>query len=382
MATASIRLRRGGRALTVAPALVAALVLASTAEALPARFWGVDPQGELEPAIYQRLKRGGVESVRIPMDWSALQPRSGGAFDWSLTDRVIGQAAEAGIDVLPDVSGAPEWAVPYTPVPGTAGSSVAPSRLPVSGAARAGWINFVSAAVARYGPSGSFWAENPLLPKRPVRDWQIGNEPNFKYFVTRPNPAEYGKLVKISSAAIKSGDPGARVVLAGLFARPKEGWGKWKKVRPRRAYFASEFLQIMYRTTPGVRSSFNAVAIHPYSYFYWELTPEMEEIRTLLRSNHDAGKGIWITELGWSSSPPTRKDLFAKGPGGQAKQLKGAFSLLRKNQRKWKIQSVYWFSVDDAPGACNFCDGSGLFAPGFVPKPAWRAYTHFAGGQP
>ena len=382
MATASNGMGRGTRALAVAVALVAALALATRAEALPAKFWGVDPQGVLEPAIYKRLKRGGVESLRIPMAWSAVQPSSGGTFDWSLTDQVIGQAAETGIDVLPVLSGTPEWAVPYAPVPGTAGSSVAPSRLPVSGAARAGWNDFVTAAVARYGPSGSFWAENPLLTKRPIRSWQVGNEPNFKYFVTRPNPAEYGKLVKISSAAIKSGDPGGRVVLAGLFARPKEGAGKWKKVRPRRAYFAKEFLQIMYRTTPGVKGEFNGVALHPYSYYYWELTPEMEEIQAVLRANHDAGKGVWITELGWSSSPPTRNDLFAKGPGGQAKQLKGAFSLLRNNQRKWKIQSVYWFSVDDLAGACNFCDGSGLFGSGFVPKPAWRAYTRFAGGQP
>ncbi len=36
---------------------------------------------------------------------------------------------------------------------------------------------------------------------RPIRTWQIWNEPNFKYFVAKPNPGEYGKLVKISNAA-------------------------------------------------------------------------------------------------------------------------------------------------------------------------------------
>ena len=55
--------------------------------------------------------------------------------------------------------------------------------------------------------------------------------------------------------------------------------------------------------------------------------------------------------------------------------LKGAFSLLSGKQAKWKLQRVYWFSVDDQPGTCNFCDGSGLFGPGFVPKPAWYAYV-------
>jgi hypothetical protein len=63
-------------------------------------------------------------------------------------------------------------------------------------------------------------------------------------------------------------------------------------------------------------------------------------------------------------------------------QLKGAFKLLVKNQRKWRIQRLYWFSIDDHGAACNFCDGSGLFGDGFVPKKSWFAYVRFAGGTP
>ena len=86
-----------------------------------------------------------------------------------------------------------------------------------------------------------------------------------------------------------------------------------------------------------------------------------------------------MTELGWSSKP-RRTELFAKGPGGQATQLKGAFRVLEKRASKWHLQRVYWFSVDDQRGSCNFCDGSGLFAKGFKPKPSWCAYVSFAGG--
>jgi hypothetical protein len=100
-----------------------------------------------------------------------------------------------------------------------------------------------------------------------------------------------------------------------------------------------------------------------------------------MAANHDAQKGLWITELGWSSQPPVHTNLFAKGVKGQAAQLKGAFRVLRGNQRKWKIKRVYWFSVDDQPGSCNFCDGTGLFGEGFIPKPAWYAYARFAGGR-
>ncbi len=303
----------------------------------------------------------------------------GGALDWSGTDGVVAEAASAGLEVLPFLTGAPRWAVPAASVPGTGGKSKAPSHLPTSGAAGGGWSRFVKGAVARYGPRGTFWAQNPAVPRRPIRNWQIWNEENFKYFVARPNPAEYGKLVKRSYAALKGADRGARAILGGMFALPK---GCRSKAKRKQSYCAADFLGQMYRTNPGIKSKFNGVALHPYSYFYPELTPRIEEFRAVLKQNHDAGKGLWITELGWSSQHPTRANLFAKGVSGQAQQLKGAFGLLKSRQAKWRLQRVYWFSVDDQAGACNFCDGSGLFAEGFIPKKSWYAFTQFAGGRP
>jgi hypothetical protein len=217
------------------------------------------------------------------------------------------------------------------------------------------------------------------VPPRPIRNWQVWNEANFKYFVARPNPKEFGKLVKITSAAIKGVDHGAKVILGGLFARPKEALFKKK---PRQAYFATEFLQTMYRTNPGIKARFDGVALHPYTTRWQLLTPEIEEVREVLRKAGDGSVGLWITELGWSSERPTPNNSFAKGPKGQVTQLKGAFRLLKAKAAKWRLQRVYWFSVDDQKGTCNFCDGSGLFKDGFVPKPSWSAYVHFAGGRP
>ncbi len=358
-------------------ALALSAVVTSAATALPATFWGVDTQSTPTPEELQRLHRGGVESLRIPVAWSVVQPVKGGRIDWTGVDAVIRSAASAGIDVLPFMYEAPAWAVPRAVVDRRNQLS-APRNLPVrTGAQRSAWAAFLEQAVTRYGPSGSFWAENPAVPKRPIRTWQIWNEENFKYFVSRPNPAEYGKLVSVSYSAIKSIDRGARIVLGGLFARPKEaGW----KRKPPAAYFATDFLEQMYKRTPGIRGKFNGIALHPYSYSYQDLTPDIEEMRAILKRNHDSGKGLWITELGWSSQPPTHSNLFAKGVGGQKKQLEGAFRLLRAKQRKWRVQRVYWFSVDDQPASCNFCDGSGLFGEGFTPKPAWYAYARFAGG--
>lgn len=372
-------MRRSMRACLAVCAATAALgSFAAAAQALPANFWGVVFQAEPSEIQFQQLRRGGVDSMRVQIEWASVQPQRNGPYDWKGTDQVVRRAGAAGIEILPYLTGAPSWAVPQTRVPGT--SLRAPARLPVSGAAAGAWKRFLRAAVRRYGRGGSFWAENPSLPQRPVRYWQIWNEPNFKYFVARPNPGQYGKLVKLSYGAIHGVDRGARIILAGLFARPNEA--RWK-VRPPQAYFAATFIEQMYKRTPGVRSMFQGIALHPYTGTYKNLTPYVEELRRVLKRNHDAGKGLWITELGWSSSKPVgRENTFNKGPQGQVVQLKGAFRLLERNQARWHVQRVYWFSVDDQLGSCNFCDGSGLFAEGWIPKRSWYAYVKFAGGRP
>lgn len=359
---------------TFAIVALGALTIAPSALALPANFWGVVPQAQPSVAELQRLKVGGVDSIRIPISWSSVQPTKGSAWDWSDADALVGAAAAARLNILPFLSTAPAWAVP---IDRRFGSS---AFLPVrNGKQRTAWKQFVTQAVLRYGPNGTFWSENPTLPRRPIRMWQVWNEPNFKYFVGRPNPAEYGKLVVLSSSAIKAADPGAQVILGGLFARPIEA--TFHK-NPPQAYFASDFLEQMYETTPGVKSKFQGYALHPYTGSWKSLTSRIEEVRRVLKLNHDLNKNLFITEMGWSSEPPQPHNSFAKGVAGQARELKGAFRLFSANQAKWNLQQVDWFSISDYAGLCNFCGGSGLFQAGFIPKPAWRAYVQFAGGRP
>jgi hypothetical protein len=137
----------------------------------------------------------------------------------------------------------------------------------------------------------------------------------------------------------------------------------------------------MYRTTPGIRRKFDGVALHPYGGSYQYLAPQIEEVREVLARNGDGRKGLWITELSWSSERRQDGNSFAKGRRGQARQLRGAFRVLSRHQRDWRLRRVFWFSINDLAGSCNFCGGSGLFGDGFRPKPAWHAYVRFAGGS-
>ncbi len=363
---------------TAALALAALCASAPAASALPRDFWGASPQATPSVEEFQRLHRGGVDSIRIPISWASVEPDRG-VNDFGEVDNLVGGAAAAGIAVLPFVYNAPDWAVPPAPVPGSRGRTFAPRTLPVrNGFQRQSWASFLRLVVGRYGPRGSFWAAHPSLRKQPIRTWQIWNEQNFKYFVVRPNPAEYGRLLKLSYAAIHSADRGARLVLGGMFAWPREA--RYKR-GPRQAYYAADFLNRLYRSTPGIARKFDGVALHPYTRNYRELVPAIEEFRRVQRRNRDAGTGLWITEIGWSSLPRAGNDAFSKGPAGQVRQLKGAFRLFKARQRRWNLRRIYWFSVDDAPGSCNFCGGTGLFGEGFVPKRSWYAYVHFAGGR-
>src|SRR5439155_26250796 len=109
----------------------------------------------------------------------------------------------------PAVWGNPDW---------VAGGSSTP---PISGpAAVQAWQNFLKAAVARYGPGGSYWTTGyrqkfPGKAPVPIQSWQIWNEPNLaKYFAPHPSAPQYARLVQISHNAIKGQDPNAQIVLA------------------------------------------------------------------------------------------------------------------------------------------------------------------------
>ena len=381
-----LQVSRKARAVTAALAVVLALgVFAAGAAAnVGAKFFGVVPQSTLSQEEFATLKQGGVQSMRVALIWGSVQPQRGGAYEWGDFDPIVEQAAKSGIELLPFAVGTPSWAVPNATVPGT--SAKAPAHLPSTGTSASAWTAFLKAAIARYGPNGSFWAENPLVPDKPIKDWQIWNEPNFKYFVAKPNPTEYGKFVKISSAAIKSVDPTAQVVLAGLFSKPAGGRrlaGKRVANPTSPNWFASYFLEQMYKSNPGIRSRFQGVALHPYVARYRQLPAEIEELRGVMTKAGDGTKGLWITELGWSSEPPQGpSNVFAVGAAGQARELKGAFTLLKADAAKFRLRHVYWFSVDDAAETCNFCNGSGLFKKGFVPKKSWTEFTKFTGGTP
>ncbi len=341
------------------------LLVPASAQALPRGFFGIAPQTPLGAADYSRMRAGGVETVRLSLPWAGVQrsPRSG--YDWSGFDAAVAEAARQRIRILPVLGSSPNWATGNW------------RRMPVDGGrARQGWAAFVRAAVERYGPGGAFWAEHapgtaqPLTPV-PIRAWQIWNEENFFYFVKPVSPGRFARLLAITRPAIRRADPRAEIVLGGLFGSPKQ--------RMPRAMDAVDFLDRLYRRR-GVKANFDAVALHPYAADVTELRRQVEAVRKTMMRHGDRRSGLYITEMGWGSDYNPRTVAFEVGLRGQARELRRSFRYLIGSHRRLKLRQVDWFTWKDAPGACSFCDSSGLFRQGakFRPKPAWRTFVSFA----
>lgn len=337
----------------------------------PAGFFGIDPQSVLTPADARYMTAGGIESVRVPVSWGTVQPTRKGGYDWGSFDPYVEVASRAGLRVLPFLYGTPRWLAPK------------PTTLPVnSSAQRSAWTAFLKAAVKRYGPGGEFWTQHAtegvnyepaITTPIPIRTWQIWNEANFFYFAYPVSPQRYAKLVTISSQALKSADPSAKVLLTGLFGLPTAG-GK-------RGMPAATFLKQLYRV-PGIKSRFDGIALHPYAADTETLEEIVEGVHEVTVENHDR-VGLYITEMGWGSQNDYNQVSFEQGIAGQVRELRGAYAYLLENRRRLNLKAVYWYAWKDITGSCNFCDSVGLFRAGrgFHPKPAWRAFVALTGGR-
>ena len=324
----------------VVAVLIALLIVTTSADArsVPRGWLGVQVDGPLtDPgnpfgSEWDLMGSSGVETVRAAFDWRAAQPAEGGPIDFSAMDAVVIPAAARHLPVLPVVHRTPDWAA------AKAGEGAAATPR-----GTAAYTAFLQALVGRYGPKGSLWAEQPSLPRTPIRDWQIWNEPNLtRYWSTQPFAKSYVKLLRASRRALRAADPGSRTVLAGL---PNESW-----IALRQVYEA------------GGRGAFDAVALHPYTGQPKNVIKLIRFARREMKRYHDARKPVWLTELSW----PASKGQTGGAPGfvtterGQASRLKAALKLLARERKPLRIGKVIWYTWLSREGSQNAFDWSGL----------------------
>jgi polysaccharide biosynthesis protein PslG len=332
--------------------------IASSAKAAPREFYGVIASAERGPdsAEIARMGAGGVGTLRINLVWGAVQPTPGAPLDWLLYDRLIGDAAQNGIRVLPTVYSSPAWAA-------------ATPNHPPARSHRDEFAAFVRAAVQRYGSNGEYWSTHPWFPKLPITNWQLWNEVNSpSFWYRKPSAKQYVSLLRVFRRGVKSADPAARIVLAGLFRTP----------RIRNGVPFDRYLPGIYRSK-GKRL-FDAVAVHPYASTPRVALDTIKETRQIMSRFKDKRARVWITEFGWASGGPRNK--LTVSPARQATYLRKTYRLLAANRKRLRIAGAVWYSWRDVPGGTVWFDYTGLFTADLTPKPAWGAFVGLTGGTP
>jgi polysaccharide biosynthesis protein PslG len=333
--------------------LLALVLPAAGAQALPRTFWGVVDTSSITTRDLNKMRRSGTGVVRVALYRAEIGP-NGGSFNWGASDQIIGGLASRGIATLPEL-----LVSQSNPPP------------PISGNARQEWEQFSRKVAARYKPGGDYWS-GPYQAQfgsgahvKAVRSFQVFNEPNLKkYFPSNTPVKDYAKLLKITHDAIHSAYAHANVVLAGLAGFSSyRGW---------------KFLHRLYRVN-GVKRSFDIAAIHPYSISLYYLRYQLKKFRGVMRKHGDKRTPVWITEFGFGSAHSNGG--LNKGLHGQAHMLKKSFKYLRGTRKRWHLRGVAWFQWRDPPQHnpdCSFCSSAGLLRANYRAKPALHAFKHFA----
>ena len=344
--------------LSLAGASLASAGAAPRVPRVPQQFIGMNldspffDTGVNQDRQFKVMVASGVESVRVAFNWSAAQPTKGGPISFTTTDAIVMLAAKHGMTVLPTVIYAPDW-------------DAAPHRsdhlaIPKSNGP---YADYVQALVERYGPDGSFWTENPSLRPRPIRAWQIWNEPDSSYYWSKqPFARSYLKLVRAARRAIRTVDPQGKVVLAGM---PGAEW---------------DYLTEVYKVK-GARSLFDVVAAHAYTMLPVNVIRFVQNVRQVMTRYGDRNKPIVVTESGWASSVGKVFDVpycCQTTTRDQARYITALLPLLATNWRALGLIGYYYFTwVGDEYFGAPYFNFSGLFRltnHGFVAKPAFHAF--------
>jgi hypothetical protein len=228
------------------------------------------------------LEATGATVARSDALWEAAEPAPpvGGVhrYHWGFDDLIAGSLAAHRLRWLPILDYTVGWdqSVP--------GQDHSPPRSSDDFAA------FAAAFARRYGTGGTFWSEREAPQALPVQTYEVWNEPdNAQFWYPAPDAPAYAALYEQAREAITSVSPDARVIIGGL-------------TNP------AGFLPALLAARPELRGRIDGVAIHPYGASPGVVLARLRRARTTLDVLGLAGVPLYVTEFGWTTSPPGSLD--------------------------------------------------------------------------
>jgi LysM repeat protein len=282
--------------------------------------------GQDAAAVTSTVQELGMQWVKVVVNWRDLEPTRG-SIDFTTLDSVVSALNSSGGRILFTVTGSPTWARSFLLESGP------PDDLQLYG-------QFVGSLAQRFAGR--------------VQAYEIWNEPNRRYewscseAVEEPQfcPAAYIDLLRIGYQAVKSGDPNALVISAGL---APTGYNDGVNAIDDRI-----FLRNLYRQ--GLPEVSDAIGAHPLGWanppaatcceaaegvtthfenrsFYFLDT--LNDYRDIIVTAGDGSTPIWVTSFGWGTAegtnvpPPDANNVFVTYTSldEQAAYLSAAFQL-------------------------------------------------------
>jgi hypothetical protein len=275
-------------------------------------------------SVMEKVQAAGGQSVRIGVDWGAVQAEGAQSFDWSPYNALHAQALIAGVQILPTIFGCPAWANPVSTSPETADFPVC-SREHDDDFGR-----FAFATARHFDAPARVRSDLPTV----ISAVEILNEPNIVTFGAIPA----GRLFELSQAAAQAiaagNESGAfsepiTVVSGGLAPVIPVAPGNAGGFTPRPSWqdYLTEMLAAgspefevgihSYETAkppPGTLTEPEDNSSDPYAragqFAGWQADRIIDRIDQALDLTT---RDIWVTETGASSAGIWSKDIFSPG---------------------------------------------------------------------
>jgi len=328
------------------------------------------------PADLSLTASAGVQLYRARLQLNCVDPNHTGTFNFTTPsascyglsyDALVGALAQDGMTLLPVLINL-NAGNPQPPTASGAGGSPTIAE----------FAAFAAAAVARYGPTGTYWPTCGCTP-HPISAWEIWNEENNGWWWGGTASASgYAQVFSATRAALRSVDPQARAVVGGLAFDPA---GQSSFIPP---------TQMIQTLAAGNANAFDAVAVHPYSDATGASSTQLasdtmamiDSVAAQLVASTGPGPGgaprqqIWVTEFGWSNQDASTSTV--------ATGLQTFFADLTGGARaRDNIGPVLWYDLRDNSSFTTRDDQIGLrytAANGSDagPKPAWNVFASAA----
>lgn len=331
----------------------------------PAFSFGVEAffDGQDTGSVVQQITTLAMRWTKIRVSWRTIETFPGSP-DFGSLDTAVDALQLAGLNVLLTITDAPDWSR----------SSALENGPPDDFST---YTTFVSTLATRYAGR--------------VQAYEIWNEPNLRRewnSIVNPLGADnYAALLRGAYTAIKSVDPAATVVSAGL---APTGFNDGVNALDDRLYLAR-----LYQL--GLADMSDAVGAHPYGFanppdaiccgatdsvlthfghpsFYFLDT--LNDYRQIMTASGDSAAQLWATQFGWGTSEDRalpRNNLYVRynTPDEQAAYIAHAFEL---GERTGYVGVMIAYNLNGClaqPANVEACYYS-LVAPSGQPRPAFQ----------